>query len=426
MLQEKYLQLLCQKKKSPKKSGFKTFRFYFVFILQICIILEIYTLTDNFLPLRAFEIAQEKGFATALWRLPQQDVIHCIVDFSEKITPQPIDFSKEGFVFSSFENENGKKNFFIEAQWACSSDTDWEENVFFSEGRQKEFAEELFKKHPHPIYKLKTEYVLEESPEKDYLKLVQDAIKYIKAGNCQKIVVSRRQKIGFSTSPNLSEWFLALCKAYPQAHISLVSIPQVGTWLGASPEILVSLDKNQIFRTMALAATQKYEHKALTEATWTQKEIEEQALVSRYIINAFKKIRLREFEEDGPKTVRAGNLIHLRTDFWVDLKQVHFPDLLPTMLMLLHPTSAVCGMPKEESLEFIYMNEGYNREFYSGFLGQVNFREETHLFVNLRCMQIMGKEAFLYAGGGITAHSLPQKEWQETVFKMQTLLQAIG
>ena len=47
-------------------------------------------------------------------------------------------------------------------------------------------------------------------------------------------------------------------------------------------------------------------------------------MVSRYIINCFKKIRLREFEEIGPKTVAAGNLLHLRTDFQVDMAATNF------------------------------------------------------------------------------------------------------
>lgn len=387
--------------------------------------METRTLTDKFLPHSAFQLAQKKGFASALWRLPQQEAIHCIVDFSEEIQAQPIDFSAEGFVFSPFLNENGQKNFFIEAQWVCSSDEEYQNQNNFSSWQKQEFEKELLEENfnlTKPVFT----YQLAPYPEKDYLNLVQEAITHIEQGYCQKIVVSRKQKVFFSEKPSLTNWFETLCQAYPQAHISLVSIPQVGVWIGASPEILVSLDKNQIFRTMALAATQAYQGEPLSQATWAQKEIEEQALVSRYIINAFKKIRLREFEEDGPKTIRAGNLIHLRTDFWVDLKQVNFPHLLPAMLNLLHPTSAVCGMPKTESLEFILMNEGYHREFYSGFLGQVNFRAETHLFVNLRCMQIFDNEAFLYAGGGITAHSNPQKEWQETIYKMQTLLKVIA
>jgi len=387
--------------------------------------LEIRTITDTLLPIKAFWLAQEKCFATALWRLPEQETIHCIVDFSKEIKAQPIDFSAEGFVFSLFFNEEGKKNFFIEAQLAFSSDNEPQEKNNFSQ-IQKKFLEELLLQDLPQTQNKSTSFVLEHSSQKDYLQLVQEAISYICEGHCQKIVLSRKQKVFFNDTPNLCHWFEALCEAYPEAHVSLVSIPNVGVWLGASPEILVSLDKNLIFRTMALAGTQAYQGGDLTTATWTQKEIEEQALVSRYIINAFKKIRLREFEEDGPKTIRAGNLIHLRTDFWVDLKQVDFPSLLPTMLELLHPTSAVCGMPKEESLAFILMNEGYNREFYSGFLGQVNFRGETHLFVNLRCMQIFDKSAYLYAGGGVTAHSQPQKEWQETIYKMQTLLNVLS
>lgn len=387
--------------------------------------MEIHTLTNTFLPTKAFELAQKKGYATALWRLPEQETIHCIVDFSKEIKAQPIDFSAEGFVFSPFFNEEGKKNFFIEAQLAFSSDNEPQEKNNFSQ-IQKKFLEELLLQDLPQTQNKSTSFVLEHSSQKDYLQLVQEAIDYIGEGHCQKIVLSRRQKVFFSDTPNLCQWFEALCKAYPDTHVSLVSIPNVGVWLGASPEILVSLDKNLIFRTMALAGTQAYQGGDLTTATWTQKEIEEQALVSRYIINSFKKIRLREFEEDGPKTIRAGNLLHLRTDFWVDLKQVEFPSLLPTMLQLLHPTSAVCGMPKEESLEFILMNEGYNREFYSGFLGQVNFRDETHIFVNLRCMQIFDTSAYLYAGGGVTAHSQPQKEWQETIYKMQTLLKVLS
>jgi isochorismate synthase len=92
------------------------------------------------------------------------------------------------------------------------------------------------------------------------------------------------------------------------------------------------------------------------------------------------------------------------------------------MLQLLHPTSAVCGMPKEPALQFILDNEKHSRAFYSGFLGPVNVASETHIFVNLRCMQIYTDKAVLYAGAGITADSDPQKEWEETELKCLTLL----
>src|SRR5690606_35800755 len=114
---------------------------------------------------------------------------------------------------------------------------------------------------------------------------------------------------------------------------------------------------------------------------WTQKEIEEQALVSRYIINNLKKIRLREFDELGPKTIVAGNVMHLKTEYTIDMKATNFPQLGTIMLQLLHPTSAVCGMPLEPSLEFLRKHEGYDREFYSGYLGPVHVNNAINLFV---------------------------------------------
>ena len=158
---------------------------------------------------------------------------------------------------------------------------------------------------------------------------------------------------------------------------------------------------------------------------WTQKEIEEQALVCRYIINCFKKIRVREYLEHGPKTVVAGNVMHLKTDYEVDMKEINFPQLGSVMLKLLHPTSAVCGMPLEAAMKFLLENEGYDREFYSGFLGPVNYQYESHIFVNLRCLQILEDTVRLYAGAGVTLDSVPQLEWEETEIKMKNMMGVI-
>ncbi len=378
-------------------------------------------------PTEIFEQALQKGYATALWRLPNSKIVHCLIDFTEKIEPQPLqidEFSeKKGFLFSPFENEGLRKNFFLNAD-------------FYSNSAQMLTPESIpldFDNKPAKTSNLTPTQVQVVLPNTDFektqhLHLVEKAVEAIKEKDFQKVVLSRKMKVVFSKALQISRVFQNLCVLYPSAFVSVVYVPSCNIWIGASPEILVSVDKNNIFHTMALAGTQKYPEGAnLTEITWTQKEIEEQALVSRYIINAFKKIRLREFEEEGPKTIRAGNLVHLRTDFWVNLNEVNYPHLWQVMLGLLHPTSAVCGMPKEESLAFIRAYEGYDRAFYSGFLGQVNIENETHIFVNLRCMQVLHslKEAYLYAGGGITANSVPEKEWNETNFKMETILKAI-
>ena len=82
-------------------------------------------------------------------------------------------------------------------------------------------------------------------------------------------------------------------------------------------------------------------------------------------------------------------------------------------------------MPKEAAAKFISENEAHARKYYSGFIGPVNNNQDTHLFVNLRCMEIFKGHAVLYAGAGITEDSNPEKEWLETEMKFNTLLNVI-
>lgn len=255
-----------------------------------------------------------------------------------------------------------------------------------------------------------------------YTDLVKSALEEIEAGNAQKIVLARYEDHQIETAPDCFQKFEELNRRYPNAMTYACYLPGKGVWLGATPEELIELKENRFFRTVALAGTQSLPEDAkLGDITWTQKEIEEQALVSRYIIDCFKKIRLREFEEYGPKTVKAGQLAHLKTQFTVDMQETNSPRLGTTMLDLLHPTSAVCGMPLGPSLEFIKTYEGFDRELYAGFLGPVQIQGHTNLFVNLRCAKIQGNQVRLYAGAGITEDSDPDKELIETELKLNTM-----
>lgn len=246
----------------------------------------------------------------------------------------------------------------------------------------------------------------------DYIQYVQQAIDGIKSETIRKVVPARIKVETKIINPLQS--FKKACDNYPNAFISLTSTDKTGTWIGATPEILLTINKNKILKTAALAGTQESNGKSTSEAVWTQKEIEEQALVSRYIINCFKELRLREFEENGPKTIKAGNLLHLKTEYKINSKELDYDNLSSTLLDLLHPTSAVCGMPKQASIDLIKRRENFDRELYSGFIGPVNYLKESSLFVNLRCAQIKKKSVILYAGAGVTEDSNPEKEWMET------------
>ncbi|MBJ6145494.1 chorismate-binding protein [Hymenobacter sp. BT559] len=261
--------------------------------------------------------------------------------------------------------------------------------------------------------------------EAEYTALVERGVAAIEARTVGKVVSSRAACRPLPPGFDPLAAFQKLCRQYERAFVSLVSVPGVGTWLGATPEVLAEVTADGTFCTMALAGTQPLlPGLRPQDAIWRQKEIEEQALVSRYIVNCFKQLRLREYQETGPRTTVAGELLHLRTDFEVDLKNVPAPASLGTdMLRLLHPTSAVGGMPRTAALEFLARHEGYDRAYFSGFLGPVNVAAPgvSRLFVNLRCLQVRADDAILYAGTGLTIDSDPKREWEETEYKMRTV-----
>ncbi|MGI4872225.1 MAG: chorismate-binding protein [Janthinobacterium lividum] len=266
--------------------------------------------------------------------------------------------------------------------------------------------------------------------EAEYTRLVQAGVAAIEAREVVKVVSSRAAHRPLPPGFDPLAAFHRLSERYERAFVSLVSVPGVGTWLGASPEVLAEVTADGHFHTMALAGTQPLTPGLGPQAAiWRQKEIEEQALVARYIVSCFKQLRLREYHETGPRTVAAGQLLHLRTDFEVDLRHVPAPTSLGTdMLRLLHPTSAVGGMPKVAALDFLRRHEGYDRAYYSGFLGPVNVAAPgvSRLFVNLRCLQVKDDRAILYAGTGLTVDSDPTREWQETELKLQTVGSVLG
>ena len=261
----------------------------------------------------------------------------------------------------------------------------------------------------------------------EFMSWVSEAIAAIKQGPLQKVVLSRTDEQDLPADFNVMAALEELGAAYPNAFVCALSIPALGgVWMCATPEILVEQNAAGVFRTISLAGTQSgVDADGFTispsQARWSQKEIEEQAFVSRYIIDCFKKIRLREYTEIGPKTISTGNLLHLKTEYIVNTKAMDFPQLPGLMLGLLHPTSAVCGTPKQEAIDFISKTESHDRAMYSGYLGPVNLGNATHLFVNLRSVEIRGNKAVFYAGCGITEDSVPEKEWHETQMKCQTL-----
>lgn len=249
-------------------------------------------------------------------------------------------------------------------------------------------------------------------------------------GNFEKLVLARCSHIEAPTLGHIKaeDLFKKACQMYPRLFIALISTTQSGTWLMATPEILLSGNGCE-FKTMALAGTQPapasttIADEPIMGVKWSKKEQEEQQYVSDYIEDVISEFT-EHYSKKGPFTTMAAQLYHLRTDYLFRLEDI---DEIGDLLDALFPTPAVCGIPKEEARQFIIDEESIERKYYSGFVGPLSPSGETHLYVSLRCMNIhQGGKFSLYAGGGLLNSSELDKEWEETEAKLQTMKKVLG
>lgn len=368
----------------------------------------------------------------ALWRLPGTTSPEAIIDLihsnnwqSPELTNLPF-----GFLFAPFVHGesrvlflaadvhlSGRKILFYDK----NSYSAMSENLrFFFENFQRQYRRPKVGDRWFSPAKKSKDY--KHATHQQFCNWVELAKKQIVSGALQKVVLSRSLGIPLDHNFEPLKLFQVLCQVYPRAFVSLVAVPEIGTWIGATPELMLKLS-NSLLSTVALAGTKTFDIKGFT---WGKKELKEQAFVSDYIREAFLKLNIKNFTENGPTTIQTGKLLHLKTEFTLEVNKKEKNKIASELLKALHPTPAVCGTPKQEALDFILNHEIHEREFYTGYLGPVNFKEQTHLFVNLRCLQLLKHQAILYAGSGITLESEPEKEWIEADLKLKSLLNFIN
>ncbi len=306
-----------------------------------------------------------------------------------------IDFNEKGFLFASFD---GTKTFLIPENESEII------NTFFPKKKIKIQNEEL--------------NYQSEIAKNNFKNLVSKGILAIENKQFKKVVLSRKESVDF-VNFDLINAFLNLVQLYPNTFVYCFYHPKIGTWLGATPERLLKAQNNE-FETIALAGTQK--DTGSDEIIWPIKEQKEQQFVTDYIVEKVKDVA-SEITVSKPYSIKAGKVWHIKTEIFGILNS---NSSLKEMIHLLHPTPAVCGLPKDESKAFILKNENYDRRFYTGFLGELNMENKTDLFVNLRCMEICGSQAHLFMGCGITKDSIPEKEWEESCNKSATMKKVLN
>ena len=354
----------------------------------------------------------QENLPFVLYRKPKEQTVNGIFQNDNQLH-YVNDFTETGFVFAPFDTNSQIPILKIDEKYAVAYEI------------------------PNTISSANSTDEVDESQKEFHINLVEKGIQEIQKGSFKKVVLSRKVEVAcHTTGINL---FKTLLNKYETAFCYIWYHAKTGLWLGATPEILLQL-QNQQLTTMSLAGTKKYVENE--NPNWGSKELEEQELVTQYITNAIAG-SVSELNILDRTSIKAGNLWHLRTKLTGTLLKGH----LSKIVAKLHPTPAVCGMPMSATKAFIEKNENYNREYYTGYLGELNFKIEkdrtrnrrnqenkayrsiktnTTFFVNLRCMQLKNEIAQIYIGGGITHDSDPEKEWQETVAKSNTMLQVLA
>lgn len=354
----------------------------------------------------------DKNTPFVSYRLP--DEAEVITQIQYKSQPVEIDFStfdysQSGFILSPFSVSENSKSWFLNPDIVMKDNhipenllkDITESSVFFTKNQESQN--------------------LQTTSEEDFCNYVNAAIQDIKAGKLRKVVLSKVRKQENPADFSAAAFFHTLCKKYPHAMVYLLQMPGAGCWMGATPEPLIQLNGTQA-HTISLAGTQIATDKAVEAYTWSQKEIEEQGIVTDFIEKSLRESGFTNIIKKGPANHQAANLIHLKTEFRFDIGH---ENRTGEIIKTLHPTPSVGGLPKAEAHDFIATYEKHDRTYYTGFLGPVNVGAQTNIFVNLRCLQLFGNEFVLYSGAGITASSVAQNEWIETDNKMLTMLNAM-
>jgi menaquinone-specific isochorismate synthase len=255
-------------------------------------------------------------------------------------------------------------------------------------------------------------------------RVVGAAVARIRAGGLRKVVLAR--DLHATASVGIDERLLLsrLAARYPDCYTFACA-----GLVGATPELYIKRQGRQI-SSLVLAGTMPRgsdpaEDAALGAALLASaKEAEEHEYAAADVREALAPLCDRLTVAERPSLLRLANVQHLATAVAGHLGTPRHPGSVPSVLALvdaLHPTAAVCGTPTEGAMELIRELEDMDRGRYAGPVGWVDTDGNGEWGIALRCAEIAGHRARLFAGGGIVAGSDPAAELAETQVKFRPM-----
>lgn len=266
-----------------------------------------------------------------------------------------------------------------------------------------------------------------DSDHKEWIDSVHTARELIRNGEFNKIVLARELKVEMEQSVPPTHMANTLRQQYPACYTFLIRPENSATFVGSSPERLVSFHNNYLL-TDALAGSMRRGSSATEDAVMEKKLLSssKNAGEHHYVVEAIQE-RLRPWarkieKADKPTVKKLTNVLHLFTPL------VAWPkDGMDRISILeqLHPTPAVGGYPWDKAEPYITKLEHFERGWYAGPVGWLNNNGGGEFAVAIRSALIGEKSASFFAGCGIVSGSDPETEWEETNLKLKPMLSAL-
>jgi salicylate biosynthesis isochorismate synthase/menaquinone-specific isochorismate synthase len=265
------------------------------------------------------------------------------------------------------------------------------------------------------------------APPEHYEAAVARAVERIRAGDFEKIVLAREVAVHAPAEHDAAAVFGVLRSAFASCYVFCCGVGDAA-FVAASPELLVRREGLRASTVALAGSTRRSADPAVDDHLGEQllssdKDREEQAIVTRRITRALRPHSVWVTAPDDPEVIKVANIQHLATPIRAQLTA---PLSAIELAGLLHPTPAVGGEPHAAVVEQIPALEGIDRGWYSGAVGWTDANEDGELCVALRCALLRGREARLYAGVGVVRDSDPAAELAETEVKLGALLPVLS
>ncbi|MGZ4151653.1 MAG: isochorismate synthase [Actinomycetota bacterium] len=261
-----------------------------------------------------------------------------------------------------------------------------------------------------------------------YVRAVRTAVERIRARELDKVVLARTLRVAAGRTLDPIRLVRRLRAVEPSGYAFAVDLGEERTLVGASPELLVSRFGREIRANPLAGSAPRFGDPDADRASAaalgsSAKDRQEHAIVVEEVFHVLHPLCTELTYDREPKLLATANVWHLSTRFRGRLRDPSTSAL--DLIAALHPTPAVCGAPRVEALDMIRELEPVPRGSYAGAVGWMDAMGDGVWVIALRCAELQGATARLYAGAGIVADSEPEAELDETERKFQAFLDAL-